>query len=82
MLVLKRKTGERIWLDARIEITVLEVQGASVRIGIDAPKEIHIQRGEIINRAVRCRATTPTPASQPLPEANLGTPLTDTPDAA
>ena len=48
MLVLSRKCGERLVIDDRITITVLEVQGNRIRLGIDAPKEIPVRREEIV----------------------------------
>ena len=47
MLALTRKVGESIIIDNNIEITVLEVKGEQVKLGISAPKEIAIFRKEI-----------------------------------
>ena len=47
MLVITRKTGERICLGDDITITVLEVVGSTVRLGIDAPAEIPVLRHEL-----------------------------------
>ena len=47
MLVLTRKAGERILIGADIYLTVIEVRGDSVRIGIDAPRGVTINRGEV-----------------------------------
>ncbi|MDO5291520.1 MAG: carbon storage regulator CsrA [bacterium] len=47
MLALTRKVGESIIIGKDIEITVLEVKGEQVKIGINAPKEISIYRKEI-----------------------------------
>lgn len=51
MLVLTRKSGEKILIGDDIVITVLDARGDSVRIGIDAPRGVKIQRDEIV-RAV------------------------------
>lgn len=48
MLVLTRRVGERLLIGDDIEVTVLEVKGDSVRIGIQAPRETRIQRAEIL----------------------------------
>jgi carbon storage regulator len=48
MLVLTRKPGERIIIDDQITVTVLEVQGNRIRLGIEAPKEIPVMREELI----------------------------------
>ena len=52
MLVLTRKPGERIVIDNRITVTVLEVQGNRIRLGIEAPKEIPIMREELVGARV------------------------------
>jgi carbon storage regulator len=47
MLVLTRKRGQSIMLGDAIEISVVEVNGDAVRIGIKAPRELTIYRREI-----------------------------------
>jgi len=47
MLVLTRKINESIMLGDDIEITVLEVKGEQIKLGISAPKEISIYRKEV-----------------------------------
>ncbi|UVI29893.1 carbon storage regulator CsrA [Paenibacillus spongiae] len=47
MLVLSRKKGESVILQDNIEITILEVTADTVKIGINAPKDIEILRKEI-----------------------------------
>jgi carbon storage regulator len=47
MLVLSRKPGEKIRVGTHITLTVVEVQGNRVRLGIEAPPEVHILRGEL-----------------------------------
>lgn len=47
MLVITRKAGERICLGDDVTITVMEISGSTVRIGIEAPAEIPIYRQEI-----------------------------------
>ncbi|TFC96627.1 MULTISPECIES: carbon storage regulator CsrA [Cryobacterium] len=51
MLVLTRKQGEKILIGDDIVITVLDVRGDSIRIGVDAPRGVRIQRDEVL-RAV------------------------------
>lgn len=50
MLVLTRKKDESVIIDERIEITILEVTGEQVKIGIKAPKEVEIVRKEILQK--------------------------------
>ena len=52
MLVLTRKAGEQIRIGNDIVVTVLEVLGNKVRVGIDAPDNISIVRGELIRNTV------------------------------
>ena len=47
MLVLSRKSGETIYIGEDIEIVVSEVKGEQVKIGIRAPRNIDIIRGEL-----------------------------------
>jgi carbon storage regulator len=51
MLVLTRKAGERILIGDDIVITILDSRGDGIRIGIDAPRGVKIQREEVL-RAV------------------------------
>jgi carbon storage regulator CsrA len=50
MLVLTRKTGERIVIAGGITIEVLQTQGNRVRIGIEAPRGVSIRRQELLLR--------------------------------
>ena len=50
MLVLTRKADEQILIGDDIKITLVRVRGNSVRIGIDAPKNIRVVRGELAAR--------------------------------
>ena len=52
MLVLTRKPGERIVIGEDITVTVLEVQGNRIRLGIEAPKEIPVMREELVRSVV------------------------------
>lgn len=47
MLILTRKQGESVFIGDNIKVTVVEVKGHQIRVGIDAPKEIRIYREEI-----------------------------------
>lgn len=50
MLVLTRKPGEAIVIDGDIRVTVLSVKGDRVRIGIDAPAQVRVDREEVHRR--------------------------------
>ena len=47
MLVLSRKPGERIHIGAGITVTVVQVVGDRIKLGIEAPEQIRILRGEL-----------------------------------
>ena len=47
MLALSRKKNEALVIDNRIEVTILEIKGDQVKVGIAAPKEVPIYRKEV-----------------------------------
>lgn len=47
MLALSRKKNEALIINNNIEVTILEVKGDQVKIGISAPKEVPIYRKEV-----------------------------------
>ncbi len=47
MLVLSRKKNEKIVIDENIIITIVEIRGDKVRLGIEAPREVPIHRSEV-----------------------------------
>jgi len=50
MLVLSRKLDERILIGDDVEITVIEIKGDRVRLGISAPADVPVDREEIRKR--------------------------------
>ena len=53
MLVLSRKVDQEIVIDGNIKIRVLKVRGNTIRLGIEAPQDVHIARGELEKRDSR-----------------------------
>ncbi|MBO4883128.1 MAG: carbon storage regulator CsrA [Lachnospiraceae bacterium] len=47
MLALSRKKGEALVISNNIEVTILEIKGDQVKIGISAPREVPVYRKEI-----------------------------------
>ena len=47
MLALTRKKGESLVINNNIEITVLEIRGDQIKLGIMAPKEVPVYRKEV-----------------------------------
>ncbi len=56
MLILTRRAGEALRIGDDIEVTVMAVNGSQVRIGINAPRNIAVDREEIAERKRRDRA--------------------------
>jgi carbon storage regulator len=50
MLVLSRKPGEKLHIGDDITITVLEVRGRTMKLGIEAPREVRVRRSELTRR--------------------------------
>jgi carbon storage regulator len=50
MLILTSKLGERITIGDDISVTLLEIRGSQVKLGIEAPQQISIHRQEIYER--------------------------------
>ena len=50
MLILTRRIGETVMIGKDVSITVLRVKGNQVRLGVNAPKEVSVQREEIFQR--------------------------------
>ncbi len=66
MLVLSRKEDQVIVIDGRIRVTVVEIRGGHVRLGIEAPRDIPVFRSEIMGSGASPAATTlPCPAPEP-----------------
>jgi carbon storage regulator len=84
MLTLTRRKGERLNVGLSVEITVLEISGGRVRLGITAPRRLPVHRGEVVERmelanraALGRRAATETAANQSslnFPEGLIGLP--------
>lgn len=70
MLVLTRKKDESIVIADTIVITVIEVVGNKVKIGIQAPRDVRVDRQEIYEAIM---AGSPVPAKpQPAPARRVG----------
>jgi carbon storage regulator len=50
MLILTRRTGERIRIGDSVTVAVLGVHGNQVRIGVEAPRELTVHREEVLDR--------------------------------
>ena len=68
MLVLMRKKDEQLIINDDIIVTVLEIRGETVKLGIEAPKKIPVHRTEVYREIAagadgtrQCKSTSPSP---------------------
>jgi carbon storage regulator len=71
MLVLSRQRDESIIIADNIKITIVDIRGDKVRLGIDAPKEIPVHRQEVFDAIQRENAqqnseAIPAPPEEPV----------------
>jgi carbon storage regulator len=65
MLVLSRKVGEQIVIDDNIVVTVLQLKGKRIQIGIQAPSHVNIRREELSVHADRAKTPELVGAGEP-----------------
>ena len=53
MLVLSRKANQTIVVDNAVRVTVIGIKGDRVRLGVEAPPEVTVDRGEVHDRRMR-----------------------------
>ena len=63
MLVLSRKSNESIIINNNITVTVVEIRGDKVRLGVEAPKEVPVHRNEVYE-AIRRNQQKPEAGDQ------------------
>ena len=68
MLILTRRVGETVMIGDEVTVTVLRVKGNQVRLGVNAPKSVSVQREEIFHRIKRENAGVAEPAESESPE--------------
>ena len=56
MLVLSRRPNESIVINDKIVITVIEIRGDKVRLGIEAPRDVPVHRSEVYSAIQRAEA--------------------------
>jgi carbon storage regulator len=64
MLVLSRRVGESIVVGDDVTVTVLEVRGDVVRIGIDAPRSVRVHRAELLREIESTNREAALPSDQ------------------
>jgi carbon storage regulator len=63
MLVLSRRVGEEIVIEENIRLTIMEVKGGCVRVGIAAPPSVTVNRKEVHDRRVESPARFSCPSN-------------------
>lgn len=63
MLVLTRKKDEQLLIGDGIVITIVEIRGDRVRLGIEAPREVPVHRKEVLEAIQASTAQSPTKSS-------------------
>ena len=56
MLVLSRNRGESIVIDDNVVVTIVDIRGEDVRLGVEAPKEIPVHRQEVYDAIQEAKA--------------------------
>lgn len=72
MLVLSRKLNQEIQIGDNIKITVLKIKGNTVRLGIEAPRDVHIVRGELEPKQHARPETANSPTQKAEPKGEDG----------
>ncbi|WP_101525373.1 carbon storage regulator CsrA [Nocardioides houyundeii] len=62
MLVLSRRTGESVVVGDNVTVTILEVRGDVVRVGIDAPRSVSVHRAELLAELASTNQAAASPA--------------------
>lgn len=63
MLIVTRRYGEAVCIGPNVTVRILGFKGAQVRVGIEAPTEVEVDREEVRARKERERRTTSTPSA-------------------
>jgi carbon storage regulator len=78
MLVLSRRAGESVVLGEDITVTILEVRGDVVRVGIDAPRSLKVHRAELLIQLEESNRQAASPSDDAV--ANLARAIGQQPD--
>lgn len=62
MLVLSRRVGESVVIGDDVVVTVLEVRGDVVRVGVDAPRSVAVHRRELLEAVAEINRDSASPA--------------------
>ncbi|MDR1287037.1 MAG: carbon storage regulator CsrA [Treponema sp.] len=71
MLILSRKVNEKIMIGDDISVSIIEVRGDQVRIGVEAPRSIKVFRREVFD-AIKAENRAAADSQAVLPELDFG----------
>jgi carbon storage regulator len=71
MLILSRKINEKIMIGEDISVSIIEIRGDQVRIGVDAPKTVKVFRQEVFD-AIKAENKAAADSRTALPELDFG----------
>jgi carbon storage regulator len=71
MLILSRKVNEKIMIGEDISVSIIEVRGDQVRLGVDAPKNVKVFRQEVFD-AIRAENRAAAESAPVFPEFDFG----------
>jgi len=70
MLILSRKVDEKIVIGDDITVSIIEIRGDQVRIGIDAPKKVKVFRQEVYD-AIKAENKAASKSASVIPQVNF-----------
>jgi carbon storage regulator len=71
MLILSRKVNEKIMIGEDISVSIIEIRGDQVRLGVDAPKTVKVYRQEVFD-AIKAENRAAAESAPVFPEFDLG----------
>ena len=71
MLILSRKVNEKVVIGEDITVSIIEVRGDQVRIGIDAPKKVKVFRQEVFD-AIKAENKAASKSAPVIPQVDFG----------
>ncbi|MDR2766770.1 MAG: carbon storage regulator CsrA [Treponema sp.] len=71
MLILSRKLNEKIMIGDDIAVSIIEIRGDQVRIGVDAPKTVKVFRNEVFD-AIKAENRAAAESTPVFPEFDFG----------
>jgi carbon storage regulator len=71
MLILSRKINEKVVIGENITVSIIEIRGDQVRIGIDAPKKVKVFRQEVFD-AIEAENRAASKSASVIPQVDFG----------